>query len=121
MNQRHPFEVGQEVIVRDVNENRLGGPKRGTVVKVGRTLVTVQEQYGQRRFSIQDRTVRDNYGHASIQTVEEYEDQIARTALLRRLREHGLDEVAFRPQLPTTTLAKVVEMLDAAAAETKEG
>jgi hypothetical protein len=57
------FEVGQEVVIHDRDESRFGGPTRGVVTKIGRTLVTIKGQYGREtKYGMEDQTIRDNYG-----------------------------------------------------------
>lgn len=85
------FEVGQKVIVRDINESRLGGVRHGTVSKVARKLLTVMVgPYGRpETFRIDTGRSNDAYGHGWIQSVEEYAEELAWTEARARLEGPG--------------------------------
>ena len=90
----HKFYVGEHVIVHDVNEDRMGGPKEGQVVKVGRKLLHVapvgfpNRAKTYRMDAPGTRPSNDDYGHGSILTLEEeayrtfYREALATLALL---------------------------------------
>lgn len=85
------FYVGQEVIVRNVNEGRGSfRVQTAPVTRVGTRLVYI-EQYG-REYSYRADTGRrnDNYGHSWLQTHGEYMEEKRRAALYERLAEHGM-------------------------------
>ncbi len=84
------LEVGQEVVIHDQNENRLGGPVRGIVVKIGRTLVTIKGRYGREvKYGIEDRRIRDNYGHSWFTTLEQEAAAAQRDADIATLAASG--------------------------------
>lgn len=108
--------VGDRVQVFDVNGSRMGQPAGGwdgTVVKVGRKLITVQYKsvHNTKAFRLDGGSANDGYGHQHIKTVEQAAESLRRGGLLRQLREAGL-EVRFGFTLSTETL----EALAAAAA-----
>lgn len=74
------YEVGQEVRVSDINGRRLRsyppGGWSGIVTKVGRKLVTVRYQSREQVFRIETGQSNDDYGHQSINTLEETEQYL---------------------------------------------
>lgn len=102
-----PYAVGQQVWIRDVNENRLGGARRGEIVKVGRSLVTVADGRWSKTFRMADGRANDSYGHAWIQTDEQRADEGRRTGALDALRSVGVD-VRFSSRLSTAHLEAMV-------------
>lgn len=117
-------KIGQTLVRRDVNENRLGGPQNVEVVKVGRKLITVVDKYGTAEvFRLEDGTRNDNYGHGYVQTSDQYEDEQARDAILKRLRAQGVDVQQIgnaAGKFSTNTLAHVLDIVESAASETVE-
>lgn len=99
--------------MRDVNERLLGGgPAYGVVTKVGRKLVTVQQEG---RYSIEQvyrldtRRANDNYGRAYFQTPEEYEEGKRRASILADLRERGIElRLGYGNSITTDTLARIL-------------
>ena len=101
----HPFTVGQEVVISHVNFK----PRRATVTKVGRTLVTV----GRDAFRLSTRRTNDAYGNGTLFTVEEWEDRCAREALVHDLRGAGLHFHYVPPDwMSTTCLREMVDVID---------
>lgn len=85
------YEVGQEVVLRGGNKRRNIEPPIGRVLKVGRKLVTVEDQWGwPRQYRMEDGRANDRYGHAWIQTREQYAEEMARSALLDALLKRGV-------------------------------
>jgi hypothetical protein len=109
------YHVGQVLIRRDANEDRLGGPQKATVVKVGRKLVTVSAgQYDRTEtFRIEDGIKNDNFGHGWIQTEEEFEEEKRRGAVEQRFRDHGLSWYGTTQRWSVETLTRVADILDA--------
>lgn len=83
------LKVGDRVVMRDVNENRKGGVKTGTVVKVGRTYVYVGGDH--RGYSREDGYVNDAYRHAYLQTIEYHAYMNERHAAELYLKSKGLE------------------------------
>lgn len=108
------FEVGQTVVLRDVNESRRRGPERVPVVKVGRKLVTVLDYGHEYTFSIEDGQGRGAYGHQRwIQTEDDYAAEQAHESALERLRSHGLRFEHGKGQgVSTETLNRLADVLD---------
>jgi hypothetical protein len=109
------LKVGDRVQVFDVNGRRRGAPKGGldgTVVKVGRKLITVRYGHGYTKvFRLDGGRANDDYGHQWIETPEQAADNARRDELVQRLRDGGL-EVRIGRQLPTRTLEAVAKALD---------
>ena len=106
------WAVGDVVIVRDANEGRRGGPKVGTVVKVGRKLITVDapHYWGEMQFRIDTGQRNDNYQHQSIQTPDEYADGVLAREIVTRLRAHGIELRGSR--LGTDSLLGILAIVD---------
>ena len=108
--------VGQEVVIRDVNERRQywddGQPPRGVVTKVGRKLFTVSYGYGESVYRIEDGTKNDPYGHGWVQTPEDFANRELRGELTKRLRDRGLSTVVGGPTLSTDTLEAVLQVIE---------
>ena len=106
----HKFYVGEHVIIHDVNEDRMGGPKEGEVVKVGHKLLHVAPVGTNRaqtyRLDIHgQRPSNDDYGHGFILTLEEeayrtlYREALATLALLGLEPTRDPDTYLFLDQL----------------------
>jgi hypothetical protein len=80
--------VGEEVILRDVNERGAVFP-RGTVVKVGRTLVTIKDRYGEQQYRIEEQHKNDQWQHGWFQTMDQYEAEQRHSAARDTLCAHG--------------------------------
>ena len=106
------WAVGDVVIVRDVNERRPGGPKVGTVTKVGRKLVTVDFPFhwNPMQFRIDTGVRNDAYQHQSIQTPDESADGVLFAELVTRLKEHGIE--LRRSRLGTDALLGILAIVD---------
>lgn len=82
-------EVGQEVWLYDVNDQRYGRrePCRGTVVKVGRKLATIRYGAGYDKvFRLDTTRSNDNYGHQWFKTDEQATEDDRRSAATEVLR-----------------------------------
>lgn len=87
------YKTGQVVYVYDVNGGRGGVPKEqpGTVVKVGRKLVTVEYGHGYTKaFRIEDGRSNDNYGHHWIKTEGQRRTDNRRSEAVATLRDAGI-------------------------------
>lgn len=85
--------VGDEVRVFDVNGRRKGQPEGGwpgTVIKVGRQLVTIQFDTKTQQFRIDTRAANDGYEHQSFKTPDEARLNQRRDVALRVLRARGV-------------------------------
>lgn len=103
------FEVGQTVIVTDVNYK---GFKEATVTKVGSKLVYVdRDVYGRENsaFRIQDGLRNDKYQHGRIQTVDAFREAQERAELIASLGEEGV-RFDNHPLVPTDRLKKIMEV-----------
>lgn len=92
--------IGQEVILHDVNERPGYPPTKGTIVKIGRVRVTIQEGPGwqSRQYRIDDQSlVSDRHPGAWFRTVEQEALEGRRAADLGTLRDHGLHTGHPRP------------------------
>lgn len=86
------YHVGQELWRHDVNRERTGRAMRATVAKVGRSLVTIINEYGQAEvYRIETGRRNDAYGHQWLCTDEQHAEHEARTAAHARLRSLGLE------------------------------
>ena len=121
MSQDVKWFVGQEVVIRDVNEKRQywddGQPPRGVVTKVGRKLFTVSYGYGESVYRIEDGTKNDPYGHGWVQTPEDFANRELRGELTKRLRDRGLSTVVGGPTLSTDTLEAVLQVIEVMEAQ----
>jgi hypothetical protein len=109
------LKAGDRVQVFDVNGLRMGQPKGGldgTVVKVGRKLITVQYGHSYTKvFRLEDGRANDDYGHQCIKTPEQAAEDARRVELVQRLRDGGL-EVRNGQRLSTRALEAVAQALD---------
>lgn len=110
------LKAGDRVQVFDMNGPRMGQPKGGwdgTVVKVGRKLITVQYrwQHQTQVFRLETGQANDDYGHSWIKTAAQVDEDLRRAGLVQRLRDGGLD-VRMGRQLPMRTLEAVAKALD---------
>lgn len=93
------YELGQTVILRDVNGDRRwypdGEAPTGTIAKVGRTLVHVQsDRYEWAKpdaYRLEDGSINNNHGGAWIQTVEEFKAERDRSLILAAFRAIKID------------------------------
>lgn len=106
--------VGQEVLVRDVNEKRQywenSEPPTGTITKVGRKLFTVRRGSWDTVFRIETGRTNDAYEHSWVQTKEGYADQERRAELVKDLRGTGLF-AGYYPKLKTNTLEAILQVI----------
>lgn len=84
---------GDEVRIFDQNGARIGQPEGGwpgTVVKIGRSLVTIEYRGKQDPFRLDTRVINDRYGHRWFKTLEQAaEDERLRVALAT-LKAHSI-------------------------------
>lgn len=84
------WPVGDRVWIRSVNR-RYSPDEEATIVKVGRTLVHVENRWRQVfKFRIENGVVADNYGHESIETGTMRAEREAYEADLETLATAGL-------------------------------
>ena len=111
------FEVGQTVMF--IPRHR-GEAREATVEKVGRTLVHVRtSSWGEPdKFYMDTGSGHGDFPIGRIATVEQYAEERARSEVHRRLRQdHGVTFDHFKAKgYRTTTLAAVLDLLDAEAA-----
>ena len=107
------YEVGQQAMVCNIN----WGSGVVTVVKVGRTLVTVEDSnHIQEMYRMDTGAKNDAYGHSRIFTMQEWDDVEERADLTKRLQQAG---VGLNTRIPAIKdLAWLRRVL--AAAETTE-
>lgn len=109
------YHVGQELWRHDVNEGRLGGPRRVTVIKVARKLVTVADGPQSETFRIETARSNDAYAHGWLCTDEEHAAHQARSFAVSRLRSHGLSfDFGTERRHSTEVIAAIADLLDAA-------
>lgn len=102
--------VGDEVVMRDVNELRQSGPVLGVVTKVGRVLVKARPHGHDFETSYRldnDLRSNDTYEHGWLQTPAQYADERRRKELVAALREHDV-EVHRAHKLTNRQLARVL-------------
>lgn len=105
------FHVGQTVIVGGVNMRDR--TYEAEVVKVGRTLVYIEEYGRPTAYRIDTGVRNDAYGHTWIKTKEQAQDDADRTAAISRLRDLGLGPSGFGTlRYPTETLNSVCDLLE---------
>jgi hypothetical protein len=110
--------VGREVWRHDVNQDRLGGPRRVVVTKVGRKLVTIEDKGRPEAFRIDTGRANDAYGHGWLCTDEQHAEHEARSAVMDRLHALKL-QFAFGGhdrRYSVETLAAVADLLENAPA-----
>jgi hypothetical protein len=78
------YSVGQRVWV--YSSYRQRGPRSGTVVKVGRTLVTVEVDGHEEKFRMDTGRTNDRYGHSSIKTDAQRTDDERRAKAWERIK-----------------------------------
>lgn len=107
------LKEGDEVIIRDVNERRLGGRKTGTVVKVGRKLLHV-EQFGQTyTYEIDGGYRNDAYRHSWIVTPEMQAELDRRDDLLERLRTCNLEiRLGFQSNFTNDQIEAILRIIE---------
>lgn len=111
------LEVGQEVVVRNVNERRLGGAARGMVTKIGRKLVTIETSgmgWSARQYRLDTQYTNDDWGHQWFLTVDQQADEDERDTLWQRIGEHGIVQKlgGGAGAVPTEKLRIVAALLD---------
>jgi hypothetical protein len=110
---REDLTVGQEVILRNMNERYLNKDKefpRGKISAIGRKLVMITQPYGDpRQYRIEEQVSNDQYQHAYFQTLEQYEAQQQRTRDIETLQQHGLGLSSVR--IPGEKLHAVADFL----------
>ncbi len=84
------IKVGDELMLVD-SYNRGGGPRKVTVTKVGRKLVTVQSNGQEEVFRIDTGYKNDGYHHSFLETPEHYEERQRRGNLMGVLRNLGIE------------------------------
>lgn len=108
------LKVGDPVKVFDINGIRMGQPPGGwdgVVAKVGRKLVTVEYGCSRKVFRLDSGRANDDFGHQSVQTVEQAAEDARRQAVLDRLGSSGIKvERGFTHS--TDTLEALVAVLD---------
>jgi hypothetical protein len=118
----YALEVGDRVQVFDINGRRMGQPAGGwdgTVVKVGRKLITVQYQsaHNTKAFRLDSGSANDDYGHQHVRTVEQATADLRRAEALRRLRDAGVTiECSRINAYSTQTLEALAAVLDSGSA-----
>jgi hypothetical protein len=106
------LKAGDRVQVFGSTRGQPKGGQDGTVVKVGRKLITVEYGHSTTVFRLETGYANDDYGHAWIKTVAQADEDLRRAGLVERLRDGGL-EVRMGRQLPIQTLEAVAKALDA--------
>lgn len=81
----------------DVNARQPGG-QPGTIVKIGRSLVTINYRNRDRVFRLDTGRANDNYGFQWFLTADAADAARRRVEAVQRLRDHGV-EVSHRCQL----------------------
>ena len=111
------YEVGQEVLVFNINGKRAGQPEGGwpgTIIKVGRKNVTIK--YGSyHTFTFSMETQRQTHlSHTWFKTLEQAAEDARRSSAIDRIRLHGLSfsSSGHRQATSTTTLERVAEVLE---------
>lgn len=105
------FHVGQTVIVGGVNmHNRM---HEAEVVKVGRTLVYIEEYGRPVAYRIETGVRNDAYGHTWIRTKERVRADLERSTVIARLRDLGLGPAGFGAlRYSTEILNSVCDLLE---------
>lgn len=100
------LKVGDPVRVFDVNGRRMGMPSDGwpgTVVKVGRALVTIEHPGSRGQvFRLDGQRSNDGYAHQSFKTLEQAADDVRRGAALESLTAAGIGFARVRDRDYTT-------------------
>lgn len=104
------WHVGQTVLIRNVN-SRAAEPRRGEVVKVGRTLVTVKAGWAEDKYRMDTGYLTGDYSHQWIVTEEEYADSLRRDAAHEKLREARVD-IRGAKNLTTSQLERILEIVE---------
>lgn len=117
MSDKEKWAVGQQVYLRDINENRSRSndfvPPIVTIEKVGRTLVYVTMYHSLKSFRKNDGRANDNYGHAHIQSFSDYEESQAILIQAKRLWKYGIKLPLGNFNLAAhIAIADLVERLD---------
>lgn len=112
----HPLaslKVGDEVIIRDLNEHRLGGRQTGVVVKVGRKLLHVRGNYDTRTYEIETGCRNDRYRHSWIVTPKQQAELDRRNDLLRRLSECHLEiRMGYDDRFTTEQIEAILRVIE---------
>lgn len=107
------FQVGQMVVLHNVNDRRGGDPNVGTITKIGRTLVTVANKYGhEAKYGMDDQTIRDNYGHSSFKTLDQEAAAAQRSVDIATLADRGF-KLDWNARPTDADLHRVAELLRA--------
>lgn len=105
------FYVGQEVLLRSVNDRR-DEPRRVTIAKVGRTNVYYADPIYASGLSkpheVESGRIKDNYGHEWLQTPEEYAEEQYRTVLVAAIRAAGWEPKNYTGRGTSTALLEAL-------------
>lgn len=113
------WEVGQKVILRDVNQDRRwwpdGNPPMGTITKVGRTLVHIaDDRYPggpSQPYRMDDGSANNDWGHAWIQSLDAFQDEQQRAILLARIRDAKVN-LGYSHSLTIDQLARIADIVE---------
>lgn len=112
MNDLSRLKPGDQVVIRSINERRHRGPNTAIVMKMGRKLVHVEEQFGHMStFRIEDGQRNDAYGHEWIETSEEAAENGTRRVLLRELRDGGVEIRLWADRFTTDQLRAIRQIV----------
>jgi hypothetical protein len=115
------FTVGQEVVVTSQYSRE---PRLAKVVKVGRTLVHVEAQWGGRKpdvFRMDTGKINDQWGRQTVYTVEEFEERARRIEAQQRASNAGLRfEHGLLRTLTPADLHALADIVEQAEARTRQ-
>ena len=113
------FAVGDKVMVTSVN-GRTREPVERTVVKVGRTNVTLDGSYfgvwQEKTYNMETGGETGNYSHEHVWTLQDWADREKRSDLVERLKASALLE-PYRygfDRIPISKLERIVAIMEEA-------
>ncbi len=108
------WKVGEQVYLRDVNENRQREPNFTppivTISKVGRTLVFSNQYNREKKYRKEDGVAQDGYSHSRLQTFADYEEQKAISSEKKRIQALGLKVES--KDFTSTDLCRIANLLE---------
>lgn len=86
-------------------------PKKVRVIKVGRTIITVDLNGVETKFDMATGYGKRNY-HMRIGTFEQYADDLRRIDIQNELKQYGIELMSISRNIPTVKLEKILKVIE---------
>ena len=104
---RESVQVGQTLLMSGLYADR---PKEVTVVKVGRTIITVDLNGIETKFDMVTGHGKRDY-RFRLGTVEQYEDDLRRNEIRKELKKYGIEMFSDSRKISTPQLEEILKVL----------